>query len=415
MKILLAIHNVYTDTTSGAAHSLRILLQWLRDGGHDCRVLATGRFDAAHGATTIESHLDALGVPLTKRPAAKAFVRTVRKPANIVVGRPTMEFVWNGVPVTTLMTRAPLGSTAERFEMQQLLYLLDDALARHEPDAVLSYGGHPVIQQILARARRAGARTIFTLRNFGYDDRRFFADVDHVFTTSPYLTAAYAESIGLRSTGIPSPIDWEEVEAPTELRRFVTFVNPSHAKGVLVFARLAEMLGAQRPDIPLLVVQSATSAGRLNAIEGVDFSRYPHIMAAPATPRPADFFALTRLLLVPSLFNEPFGRVAAEALVNGIPPLVSSRGALPETVGDGGVVLPLPAHLTERTRTLPEADDVAPWFDAITRLWDDSHAYVAASTAARRAAEARYAEPVMRQRYLDYFASLDEAETLFPT
>ena len=65
-------------------------------------------------------------------------------------------------------------------------------------------------------------------------------------------------------------------------------------------------------------------------------------MAAPATPRPADFFALTKILLVPSLFPEPFGRVAAEALINGIPPLVSDRGALPETVAGAGRVLPFP-------------------------------------------------------------------------
>ena len=52
-------------------------------------------------------------------------------------------------------------------------------------------------------------------------------------------------------------------------------------------------------------------------------------MAAPATPAPADYFALTRLLLVPSVWAEPFGRVAAEAMINAIPPLVSDRGSLP--------------------------------------------------------------------------------------
>src|SRR5205814_42728 len=117
------------------------------------------------------------------------------------------------------------------------------------------------------------------------------------------------------------------------------------AKGAMLFARLADMLGARRPDIPLLVVQSATGAGRLNDIPGLEFGRYPQIMAAPATPRPADFFALTRILLVPSAVRESFGRVAAEALVNGIPPLVSDRGALPQTVRGAGRVLPLPEWL----------------------------------------------------------------------
>ena len=183
---------------------------------------------------------------------------------------------------------------------------------------------------------------VFTLRNRGYTDRRYFEHVDHVFTTSPYLSDVYRQQNRFAELGIDSPIEWSEVEAPEALRRFVTFVNPSLAKGAMVFARLADMLGSRRPDIPLLVVQSATTAGKLNAIPGLDFEKYPHIMAAPATPRPADFFALTRILLVPSVGLESFGRVAAEALINGIPPLVSDRGGLPQTVRGAGRVLPLP-------------------------------------------------------------------------
>ena len=103
-----------------------------------------------------------------------------------------------------------------------------------------------------------------------------------MFTTSPYLSEVYRARIGLKSVGINSPIDWGEVEAPSGLRRFVTFVNPSPPKGSLLFARLADMLGSRRPDIPVLVVQSATSAAPLNAIPGLDFSKYPQILAAPA-------------------------------------------------------------------------------------------------------------------------------------
>ena len=205
-----------------------------------------------------------------------------------------------------------------------------------------------------------------------------------MFTTSPYLSEVYREKIGLISAGIPSPIDWSEVLAPAESRSFVTFVNPSPHKGSLVFARLADMLGSRRPDIPIVVVQSATDAGSLNAIPGLDFAKYPHIMAAPPLPRPADFFALTKILLVPSLFPEPFGRVAAEALVNGIPPLVSDRGGLPETVADAGRVLPLPAGLTPTTRSFRANDEIEPWFDAVCELWDDAEAYAAAAQSGAR-------------------------------
>lgn len=57
-----------------------------------------------------------------------------------------------------------------------------------------------------------------------------------------------------------------------------------------------------------------------------------------------------RVVLMPSLWEESFGRVAAEAMANGIPVLSSDRGALPETVGAGRFVEP---PRLRRRRTLP--------------------------------------------------------------
>jgi glycosyltransferase involved in cell wall biosynthesis len=405
MWILLAIHNAYTDHTSGAAHSMRIIMQWLAEAGHEVRVLGTARFDA-RPPSNLAQHLADHEIVAVKHPPPKAVSRGPKRHVNLGPGRPTFEFVHRGVPVTMLATQGRPNTPADRFEAEQFLFHFDLHLRSFVPDVVLSYGGHPVIREVMRRARESGRTTVFTLRNYGYDDRGHYEHVDHVFTTSPYLSRHYAEAIGLRSTGIESPIDWAEVEAPQEMRRFVTFVNPLPSKGVLLFARLADMLGSARPDIPIMVVQSASSAGRMNAIPGLDFTKYPHIMAAPATPRPADFFALTRILLVPSTFAEPFGRVSAEALVNGIPPIVSDRGGLPETVGGGGTVIPLPAWLTPDTTDLPSEAEVRPWFDAVCEFWDNPEAYREASARARAEAAARYDESVMRRRYLDYFEGL---------
>ena len=411
MRILLAVHNAYTDRESGAARSIRILMKWLAEAGHDCRVLATARFDAR--PPDLDEHLAGLGVEVARRPPAPAFVRSVQKPANRLVGRPTVHFALGGAAVTMLLTRHNEGRNPDHLESEQFLFLLDQQLGEFRPDLLLTYGSHPVVAESLRRAQARGVATVFTLRNHGYEDRRFFEHVDHVFTTSRYLSDLYREKIGLRSVGIASPIDWSEVLAPEESRNFVTYVNPSPHKGAGVFARLADMLGSTRPDIPILVVQSASSAGALNAIPGIDFGKYPQIMAAPPLPRPADFFALTKLLLVPSLFPDPFGRVAAEAMINGIPPLVSDRGGLPQTVAGAGRVLPLPDRLPEKSLVVPEAEEIRPWFEAVCELWDDPGKYAAASRKARETAERLYGEPEQRRRYLEYFESLEPGGRLF--
>jgi glycosyltransferase involved in cell wall biosynthesis len=135
-------------------------------------------------------------------------------------------------------------------------------------------------------------------------------------------------------------------------------------------------------------------------------------MAAPPVPTPADYFALTRILLVPSVWEEPFGRVAAEAMINAIPPIVGDRGSLPHVVGGdflaggGGFVRSIPEWLTPDASELPSEDEIKPWYDAVCRLWDDPVLYESVAARAHQIAEERYAEPVSRQKHVDYFTSL---------
>ena len=160
-----------------------------------------------------------------------------------------------------------------------------------------------------------------------------------------------------------------------------------------------------------LGAQLGLSGGALNAIPGIDFSKYPQIMAAPPVPSPADYFELTRILLVPSVWEEPFGRVAAEAMINAIPPIVGDRGSLPHVVGGdfdagGGRVLSIPAWMTPDTTRLPGEAEIEPWFDAVCGLWDDAALYQSVAARARQIADERYSEAISRQKHIDYFTSL---------
>ncbi len=169
------------------------------------------------------------------------------------------------------------------------------------------------------------------------------------------------------------------------------------------------MLGRRRPEIPLLVVQARNAPGWTHET-GIDLARLPNLTIRPNTTDPRTFYAETRLLLMPSLWNESFGLVAAEAMLNGIPVLASNRGALPETIGgtqprdpltgneithphpnplpggegtSGGFLFDIPAKYTPETRDLPTAAEVESWIETIIRLWDDAAEYERCSRAAR--------------------------------
>jgi glycosyltransferase involved in cell wall biosynthesis len=408
VRFLLVNNHCISDPTAGVTQSLRTIIEWLDGAGHSSHVLTTARFESAV-TFTIDDHLRQHGADLSGVAAGGRPEGSRKKGA---AGRPVVSYAVKNVPVTLLLTRHNDESRPDRRETAQYLTLVDRLLNECAPDQMIACNGHPMILEAMARARRRGVTTAFAVRGFGYYDPRYFADVDHAFTCSQFLTDHYRERVGLASTPLEPPIEWQSVLAPVESRAFVTFVNPSPHKGLLLFARLADMLGSRRPDIPILVVQSGHSGGSLNAIPGLDFSRYPQIMAAPPVPAPADYFALTRILVVPSVWEEPFGRVAAEAMMNGIPPLVSERGSLPHVIGGdfseggGGRVLPIPDWMTARTTKLPSEQEIEPWYAAICALWDTPALYEAMAARARQIADERYSEPVSRRKHLDYFVSL---------
>jgi glycosyltransferase involved in cell wall biosynthesis len=399
VRFLLINNHCISDPTAGVTQSLRTIVEWLAEAGHDCQVLTTARFESPV-TFTIEEHLADQGVDRT--------LLTTKGSKH----RPVVHYRVGQVPVTLLLTRKNDETKPDRNEARQYLTLVDNLLNEFAPDQLIACNGHPMILDAMGRARARGVTTAFAVRGYGYYEPRYFDDVDYAFTCSQFLTDLYRDKVGLVSTPLEPPIDWSSVLAPEESRAFVTFVNPSPHKGLLLFARLADMLGSKRPDIPILVVQSGHSGGSLNAIRGLDFSKYPQIMAAPPVPTPADYFALTRLLVVPSVWDEPFGRVAAEAMINAIPPLVSDRGSLPAVIGGdfdeggGGRVLPIPEWMTHATPTLPSEAEVEPWYDAVCALWDDSAAYQAVAARARAIAEERYSEAVSRKKHVEYFTSL---------
>jgi len=181
-------------------------------------------------------------------------------------------------------------------------------------------------------------------------------------------------------------------------------VNPTYAKGVHVVARIADELGKFRPDIPLLVVESRGTEETLASC-GLDLHRHGTISLMGNTRDAKDFWGVTRLCLMPSLWLESEGLVAVEAMMNGIPVIASDRGALPSTLGDAGFTLPLPDRLTPATRSLPTSDEIRPWLDAILRVWDDADLYKSQANLARLEAM-RWDPERIKESNREFFANI---------
>ncbi len=383
-RLLFASVHGYADPSSGAAWSTRDLLELLAARGVECRAVTTGVLDYER-ETPLEPVLAALGAP-----PGSGDVRG---------------FELGGVRVDTLRTASSrIARSPDEAESRALLELVDRTLSDFRPQAVLTYGGHPTNLALMARARWRGVPVVFHLHNFAYDDRRCFADADAVLVPSEYSRRHYARRLGLDCVAIAPPVVPGRVLAVSPEPRYLTFVNPQRDKGAAVFARIAVELAARRPEIPLLVVEGRAGADGLAGL-GLNLSELRNLHRLPNLSSPRAIYRLSRAVLAPSLFRESFGRVAAEALCNGLPVLASDRGALPETLGDAGFAFTVPARCTPQAVEPPTAREVAPWVAAVERLWDGP-AFEAAHRARALAEARRWTPDLLVDRHAALFESL---------
>jgi glycosyltransferase involved in cell wall biosynthesis len=393
-RVMFASYHCYHDPASGAAICTRDLFAALVARGWRCGAF-TGPFLDDPAATPI-------GVTLRDRPGVTSAPGTAGASTFAVHTVPGP----GGFPVTVFAPDPPApAKLPSPEETAGFLAVLAEAMRRFRPEVVLTYGGDLASRGVVQVAKKAGAKVAFWLHNFAYPDAAAFAGCDAVVVPSQFSRDHHRKALGIECVALPPVIDVTRVacERPGG-GRFVTFVNPVPEKGVFWFARVAEVLGRTRSDIPLLVVEGRGRADWLGRCR-VDLRGVTSLHRMANTPDPRAFYRQTRLAVIPSLWHESFGRVAVEAMFNGIPVLASDRGALPEVVGAGGTCLPIPARITPETRTPPSAEEVTPWVEAVIELWDDRTRHETASAVAKSASAVWHPGAVV-PRWEAFLASL---------
>ena len=321
--------------------------------------------------------------------------------------RPELEFDDRGVHYRLLDVGRRDMMSWQKIVGAQFDLLFDRTLLDFRPDILLAFGGLPQDVRRYQRARRQGTRLVFALRNLGYVNeagRALLCDVDGILTPSRYLTDVYRRSIGIESTPLPLPHRTRRCRG-ARARVHLYHDQSFSGKGLMVMARLAEDLSLRRPDIPLLVIESRESGGRLvqaGMAGGFDLRRHENLMLSPPVGQPKEIYTATRALLAPSLMPEAAGRVAAEAILNGIPPMVSDRGGLPETCNGAGFTFQIPTEIAPNHPVPVSSEVVAPWVDMIVRLEGDEEFYGAESRKALEAS-AIYRPENLLPRYVEYF------------
>lgn len=364
-RVLFASWHFYLDSSNGASVSARELSRALSCRGWDVKTFcgpAVDNPDVSNVAEVLKSH----GIKATQK----------LRDSGVV---PFSIDAFNDDGIRSLVFRpdddsyVPSPLTGEVF-----LEFFRRSLIKIKPDVVLTYGGYWMASKLVSAIRSSGAKSVFFLLNFAYKEKKLFDDVDLTLVLSKFAANAYRERVGIESTAIPPLMRKEDVVPETNdadsARKYVLFVNPSPNKGVYIFTRIASEMAKIRPDIHFLVVEGCSTSRDLLAT-GFDFHGAQNIFLMAGTSRPKDFYRYAKITLVPSVFEETFGRVAAESMLSGVPVIGSDRGALSEVIDKVGKTIHIPEKYTPETTTIPTAEEVAPWIDEIIRLWDDERYY----------------------------------------
>jgi glycosyltransferase involved in cell wall biosynthesis len=261
------------------------------------------------------------------------------------------------------------------------------------PDVIVTFGDTSVDQKIRYRANQLGVKVIFTLHNTSYANKAV-PHVQHYICPSNYLREFYSELKSNSSTIYP-PLDPKLVECDPSVQQrvFLTYVNPVLEKGLLLAVAIFHTLLNTRPDIPIFVVEGRGNAQHLLkacAATGLDLNEYDNLYISTAPMSAKEIMQHTRLLIMPSVIDEAAGRVAMEAMYNGIPALVSDKGALPEIVGSSECVVALPPTLTLSSRHKITPEDAQPWVDKILSYYAEDESYIALSQQVKQYAKEHY-------------------------
>jgi glycosyltransferase involved in cell wall biosynthesis len=187
---------------------------------------------------------------------------------------------------------------------------------------------------------------------------------------------------------VENAIDVERFRrAPSRAEARARIGLPPEARIVTCVSRLVDEKGPQIavramarvveawPEALLLLVGDGPARARLEALaEELGVARAVRFVGVRDDVDVV--LAASDVVLVPSVWDEAFGLAAVEGMAAGRPTVVTRAGALPEVVGDAGVIVP---------RSQPE-----PMGDAIVRLLGDPLSAARLGRAAARRAGATY-------------------------
>jgi glycosyltransferase involved in cell wall biosynthesis len=179
--------------------------------------------------------------------------------------------------------------------------------------------------------------------------KKVVKQLHHVVTVSDYSRQDIARDFGLQPAGIGlvhNGIDTNVYKPIAGVSRnprriMATASADAPLKGLRYLLRAYAKLLETYPDLELLLVSKPQPGGKTERlIKYLGIEGRITFVNGITTEQMVQYYAEAAVAVVPSVY-EGFGLPAGEAMACGVPVVSTDGGALPEVVGDAGVIVPV--------------------------------------------------------------------------
>jgi glycosyltransferase involved in cell wall biosynthesis len=177
---------------------------------------------------------------------------------------------------------------------------------------------------------------------------RVVKQLHNIVTVSDCSRQDIAKDFGIQPAGIDivyNGIDTDEFMPMPEVERqplklMATASADAPLKGLRYLLRAYAKLLPQYPELELLIVSKPKPGGKTERlINYLGIADRVQFVSGISTAQMVRYYAEATIAVVPSVY-EGFGLPAGEAMACGVPVISTDGGALPEVVGDAGVIVP---------------------------------------------------------------------------
>jgi glycosyltransferase involved in cell wall biosynthesis len=212
---------------------------------------------------------------------------------------------------------------------------------------------HPITSdlRIAVKAARRWWEKLLILRwhSFLYMQKRVVKGLHNIVTVSECSRQDIARDFGIQPAGISliyNGVDTEEFRPLADverrpLRLMATASADAPLKGLRFLLRSYARLLQEYPGLELMVVGKPQPGGATERLlRKLKLEDRVTFVTGISTAEMVRYYAEATIAVVPSVY-EGFGLPAAEAMACGVPVVSTVGGALPEVVGDAGVLVPV--------------------------------------------------------------------------